>query len=223
MRRQQSSSQKPDPTPMPLLAFLKQQGVPTDWNLLLFGDGSGLKWEMGGGFAVFLIDRIRALREQVIGAISKSTVNRMELSAYIHALAYHYHDILKGKITEPPYNVWIFSDSEFTVNTGQGRNRIKANADLWSLVNWFRTRGYRLNWRWVERNSTPLGEMADHLAGRARRAVNELQLPAGELYDLMPVIPKVLDANLVICEKCKTPRLPSEACPVCGGAECQTK
>jgi ribonuclease HI len=206
---------------MPLPAFLKQQGVPSDWNLLLFGDGSGLKWEIGGGFAVFLIDKARGLREHVVGAISKSTVNRMELSAYVHGLAYHYHDVLKGKITEPPYNVWIFSDSEFTVKTGQGKNRIKANADLWSVINWFETRGYRLNWRWNERNSTPLGTMADWLAGNARRAVKALELESNELYELMPVIPSVATTDLVVCEKCNTPRLPSEACPVCGEEECQ--
>jgi len=209
--------QKPNPLPMPLLAFLKQQGIPSDWDLLLFGDGSGLKWDMGGGFASFLIDRARGLREHIIGAISKSTVNRMELSAYVHALAYHYHDILEGQITNPPFKVWIFSDSEFTVKTGQGHNRVKANGDLWSLVDWFETRGYRLNWRWVERNSTPLGEMADWLAGQARHAVNDLMLTSEELYDLMPAIPAVMNVALVICEKCKTPRLPSEACPVCRG------
>ena len=59
--------------------------------------------------------------------------------------------------------------------------------------------------------------MADWLAGKARHAINELQLPAEELYELMPAVPKVVNTDLVICEKCKTPRLPSEACPVCDG------
>jgi len=205
---------------MPLSEFLKQQEIPSDWDLLLFGDGSGLKWEMGGGFAAFIIDRARGLREHIVGALTRTTMNRMELGAYVHALAYHYHDILAGKIAEPPYNVWIFSDSKFTVTTGQGRNRAKANADLWSMINWFETRGYRLHWRWVARNSNPLGAMADQLAGKARRDINALQLSSEELYDLMPAIPPAVATNLVICKKCKTPRLPSEACPVCGEDTC---
>ena len=217
-----SPSDEPQSSVKSLTEFLRAQKIERDqWDLLFFGDGSGLSWRMGGGFAVILVDGRKQLRAHLIAACTFTTVNRMELGAYTEALSYHYHHVLGQQLTDPPYKVWIFSDSELTVHAGSGTYRRKANGDLWQAVDWFETRGYRCHWRWVPRNSTPFHELADDLAGRARRAVNDLRVSEERLFELMPYS----DPNdgehveLVQCQ-CGTPLLPGSAeCPICGAKQ----
>jgi ribonuclease HI len=214
-----SSSAEPPRAVKSLTEFLQAQKIARDqWDLLFFGDGSGLSWKMGGGFAVFLVDGRKQLRSNLIAARTLATVNRMELGAYTEALSYHYEHVLERKLTDPPYKVWIFSDSEFTVRAGSGEYVRKANGDLWQAIDWFETRGYRCQWRWVPRNSTPFHELADELAGRARTAINALRVSHERLFELMPYADPTVGEHveLINCQ-CGTPLLPGSAeCPICG-------
>ena len=102
---------KPDPTPKPLTEILDGCKVQYDeHDLFLFGDGSGLSWEIGGGFATFIVDRNKQLRKHLIGARTLTTVNRMELSAYTEALSYHYECVMSGRIASPPYKTVVITD-----------------------------------------------------------------------------------------------------------------
>ena len=188
-----------------------------DWDLLLFGDGSGMTWEIGGGFASFLIDRATQIRKHLIGARTLSTVNRMELSAYTEALSYHFEAIMKRKVPAP-YRTLVITDSELTARVGNRVYSRKANGDLWQAIDWFTTRGYRITWQWVNRNSTPFHEMADYLAGAARRGVMELKLADNEPYDLLPyTVPEASEPDdLVVCAKCLTPLAPGSTECLCG-------
>ena len=210
--------------PQPLEGFLSCHGiVHGQWDLLLFGDGSGLSWKMGGGFAAILVDGRKGIRSHIVGAQSLATVNRMELGAYTQILAYHFELILDGRITDPPYRTFIFTDSEFTMKSGRGLSTVQKNRDLWNTVSWFELQGYRFDWRWVPRNSTPYHELADYLAGTARHVINEANMAGDALHSLMPYSRQLaVDVELAMCPTCKTPLAPVDMdgivkhCPVCG-------
>jgi ribonuclease HI len=214
-------SVKPPPkiSPQPLEDFLSKHGlVHGQWDLLLFGDGSGLSWDMGGGFAAILFDGRKGIRSHLIGAQSLTTVNRMELGAYTQALAYHHECILSGALTDPPYRTFIFTDSEFTAKAGRKQVEVRKNLDLWQLMNWYELQGYRFNWRWVPRNSTPYHELADYLAGTARYAINSVNIEGDKLHSMMPYsVQFAEEAELHECPTCKTPLAGEDsACPICG-------
>ena len=205
--------------PSPLEDFLLKHGiVHGQWDLILFGDGSGLNWDIGGGYAAVLIDGRKGIRSHVVGAQTLATVNRMELSAYTSILGYHHEFILDGKVTDPPYRTFIFTDSEFTAKAGRREVALRKNLDLWQLIHWFELRGYRFTWRWVPRNSTPFHELCDYLAGTARHVINELNTDGPKLHALMPYTATIVDSNeLSVCPVCKTPLSSVDAdCPICG-------
>jgi ribonuclease HI len=209
-----------NPSVMALGKFLKDQEISSSqWDLLIFGDGSGAQWKDGGGCCAFIIDNRHHVRTCLISAQSRATVNRMELRAYVDALGVHYNELLDGKIHKPPYRVWIFSDSEYTVKCGNREYGRKANLDLWAVIDWFETRGYRLRWRWLPRNSNALHTKADALAGKARIAIKDLLLSEEEVYRLLPSTDteqKPVNVKLTTCS-CGAPMLLSELlCPQCG-------
>ena len=212
---------KPPPqiSPQPLEDFLAKHGlVHGQWDLILFGDGSGLQWDNGGGYASILFDGRKGIRSHIVGAQTLATVNRMELSAYTQALGYHFECILGGKIMEPPYRTFIFSDSEFTVKAGRKMFVVNRNRDLWQTITWFELQGYRFQWRWVPRNSTPYHELADYLAGTGRHVINRMNIDGNMLDQLMPYSNQfAVDVELSLCSTCETP-LESEGadCPICG-------
>lgn len=210
------SKQKP-PKSSRLDTFLQAQRIaPTQWDLLLFGDGSGGGWGIGGAFAVFLIDKRMPTREVLVGGWSKTTVNRMELGAYTEALSFHYHGLLKGVLTDPPYNVWAFTDSELTAKCGSRQYIRKANADLWNTIDWYETRGYRIYWRHLPRNTTDFHVKADEVAGKVRKAL--LAHVPEDIHGLMPYVePEVDECALGVCVRCKTPMQRAlQLCPICG-------
>jgi len=214
----------PPPTiqPKPLEDFLSKHGlVHGQWDLLLFGDGSGLSWDLSGGCAAILVDGRKGIRSHLVGAQSLTTVNRMELSAYVNALGYHFEFIMDGKIMEPPYRTFIFTDSEFTMKAGRGMCRIKKNRDLWQTVTWFELQGYRIQWRWVPRNSTPYNELADYMAGTANHAMKKSNISGDILHKLMPYSGQLVDdVELSFCPTCETPlEAPGADCPICGPAK----
>ncbi len=196
--------------------FLRAQRVAhDDWDLILCGDGSGGGWGIGGAYATFLVDKRTLAREVITGGCSRTTVNRMELSAYTEALGFHYHGLLGGTITHPPYNVWIFTDSEITARVGSKIYARKANADLWHTIDWYESRGYRLNWRCIKRNTTDFHVAADGVAGKVRKAILE-HVPDEAAVKLMPYV-EGDEYELPICELCKTPMQKElTQCPICG-------
>jgi ribonuclease HI len=212
---------KPPPTitPQPLEDFLSRHGiVHGQWDLLLFGDGSGMSWDMGGGFAAVLVDGRSGIRSHIVGAQTLTTINRMELGAYIHILAYHYEFLMNSQIADPPYRTFIFTDSEFTMKAGRKTIITQKNLDLWHTVNWFELQGYRFDWRGVPRNSTPYHELVDYLAGTARYAINAVDLEGDRLHSLMPYSKQLaVDVQLTECLVCHTPLTAAgDRCPICG-------
>lgn len=204
--------------PQSLETFLSQRGLAHgQWDLLIFGDGSGTGRDSGGGFASVLFDSRLGIRSHLVGAQTMTTINRMELSAYSQALAYHFEGLLNGVVRDPPYRVFIFTDSEATAKAGNKLWAIKKNLDMWQSINWFEIQGYRIRWHWVPRNSTPYNELSDHLAGSARAAINVVGDIDADLHALMPYTVRQSEhVVLVECPTCKTPLAAGTECPICG-------
>jgi len=200
--------------------------VADDWELLIFGDGSGQSFfSEAGGCAAIFIDSLFGVRRCVTAGMQPSTVNRMELSAYLYALGVHHHTVLKGKHSLPklPYQTHIFTDSATTANGGNRLSNRNTNLDLWALADYFEMVGYGLTWHHIPRNSNALNTLADELAGQSRMAVKAVAESIPDINALMPVV-AVHEASprhgtpveLIACETCGTPLRLDETCPICG-------
>jgi ribonuclease HI len=156
------------------------------WDLLLAGDGSGTQWDKPAGWAVVSIDRQSGERKAFVGGVNSGTVNRAEASCYLHALAYDFNHRQNHKLLTARH-VIIFSDSQVTVNTGNGTYSPSTNnPDLWHAYDFFRQQGYRITFYLIPRNSNPLHVAVD----TASRAGDILEAGTAWLvesvYDLLP-------------------------------------
>jgi ribonuclease HI len=168
---------------MDIQGFLTKHGV-TEWDVLIFGDGSGTGWKDAGGFACLIHTRA-GKRGSVVGGVTNTTINSMELFAYIAGLRYHYYQMIKEKMPTP-LKLHVFTDSAYVQNGGNGSTVVKSNKDLWNDLHLFRTWGYELTFHLVHRNSTPMHVWADQKAGEARRALLALRPNDTELYAATP-------------------------------------
>ena len=172
---------------MDLRNFLQRHEVdPGKWDLLLMGDGSGTYGKDAGGFATFIFDR-DGTRRHIIGGMSHTTINTMELMAYIAAVRFHYFELKKGRLKQGgAYDTHIFTDSTSTAQAGNREVRRKSNQDLWHWMAYYETVGYKFTFHHVTRNSTPMHDKADELAGEVRRQLLKLRMDKKALYDMMP-------------------------------------
>lgn len=121
-----------------------------------------------GGFAALIDDGTS--RRQVTGAEPRTTNNRMELQAVIHALA----------ALDEPADVRVVTDSQYVVRgmtewIGSWQRKgwksttghpVK-NRDLWERLLEL-SRNHRIRWEWIRgHNGHPENEMADRLAREA--------------------------------------------------------
>jgi ribonuclease HI len=123
---------------------------------------------------------------QLFGHLSSTSNNRAEALGVLGALEW----------VPASSTLRLHSDSELTVRQLQGRYKIKANTDIWELIQ--RTRAEKqitLSPEWVRGHAgDPLNELADRLskAGALNRdAVEpiEVELPS-EPSELVGVVPK---------------------------------
>lgn len=120
----------------------------TTWDVLMIGDGSGTTWHHSVGWAVVVADSDLTTTDLLTGGSNTGTINAVELLPYLYGLRYHYYRLYGGKL-QRPLDVHILSDSELTVNVGSGRYAGKKNADLWSLVDFWKTQGYNIHWHYT--------------------------------------------------------------------------
>lgn len=148
-----------------------QLGLPK-FDLLLIGDGAGTLYYKPCGWCchAFFPQTDEVLEHR--GGTSGGTNNFAELMPYVHALWHYEAAHASGLITD----VEIVSDSEVTVKCGNKEYTRRANASLWSAIEWFEKNGYRLHWNWVRRNSNPANHRADAVAVETRKAMEKLSL-----------------------------------------------
>lgn len=131
-------------------ACIKNPGGPAGWSALLWAAASMADGKVREGAACC----------ECYGHIPKAattTNNRAEIAAVLAVLS----------IAPPTLPLVIYSDSEYTINVAQGRFKMKANPDLWTIYR--KLLGYRRQppqFIWVQGHAGHLhNERADELAG----------------------------------------------------------
>jgi ribonuclease HI len=145
---------------------------------VIFGDGSGSGWNMACGWAALLIDREPERVSLWTGAMNPGTVNVAEIMAYVGPLNY-----LVGSSygTAVFRDVHIFTDSEYVAQIGSGdKHELRKNVPLWSAIRSAASRGFKLHWRWIPRETYRYNMIADRASRAARLAVSTAYQPDGE-------------------------------------------
>lgn len=126
-------------------------------------DGSSDYRDGTGGWAYVLIDAFDGIRSSS-GSHSDTTVNRMELTAVIEGLRTVY-------ACYSPCPVIVYSDSEYVVLGASDKTRKRhKNKDLWRCLDKVEEELGEVKYEWVRGHTgQQYNEMADHLAGEARR------------------------------------------------------
>lgn len=175
----------PLPTPAPAAA----EGAPTvrrvssalehaadlaEGKLVIYTDGASTGNPGPGGYGVVILSGQPVTRRELSGGFRRTTNNRMELIAVIHAL----------ESLHTPIPVVVYSDSRYVVdalNLGwakrwQARGWMRTataraeNADLWQRLLPLMTRA-PVEVRWVRGHAhSPENERCDHLAVQAAHA-----------------------------------------------------
>ena len=172
-----------------------------DWDVLLFGDGSGHGWGIGCGWSCVLIDRVSRSRKLLYGSMNSGTVNVGELMAYVHAMLWYSGQAAKAGNKRAPLNVHIVTDSRVIAQQGTAMevagNESIANRALWMSMKALARQGFVFHYHWIERLTVDLNWGADQMAGKARIALDDLILedqhpdaqgdyPEVSIYDLNP-------------------------------------
>jgi ribonuclease HI len=138
-----------------------------NYDLILAGDGAGSTASSPCGWAVFSWDTKTDTKKCHFGGASEGTNNYAELTPYLHALWVYHGASPRGKT-----RVLIVSDSEVTVECGNGEYERRANGSLWAAYDWFVRNGYEVTWRWRSRDDN---KKADNVAGLARKLMEDFR------------------------------------------------
>jgi ribonuclease HI len=144
------------------------------WDIIMVGDGSGNQWDGAVGWSCLMADRLREEEATLVGAENAGTINAVELMPYLWGLRFHYNHWYAGNLPSV-MQVHIISDSQVTVNCGNGTYKRQANADLWCTVRYWETQGYVFNWHWTKGHcddEPDLHRVADQLAYQARQKMS---------------------------------------------------
>lgn len=120
----------------------------------IFTDGACIGNPGPGGWGAIL--RANNKTKELSGGEQNTTNNRMEITAVIKGL-----QALKKPVDE----IEIYSDSQYVVNTLKGRNKIRANYDLWELLLSETNKHTNITYTWVKgHNGHVENERCDYLA-----------------------------------------------------------
>lgn len=133
--------------------------------LAVFTDGSAYVRDRSGGWAWVALDAFEGIHT-ASGSVTDTTISRMELQAPAEALN-AIHNALG------PQEVLVYSDSEYVVlgcqNTARKR---KKNVDCWDTLDEAINLHTEVVFEHVKGHSDSVyNEMADELAGKARKSV----------------------------------------------------
>ena len=120
----------------------------------IYTDGSCSRNPGKGGWAALLIIDQHHIQE-FSGMVDNTTNNRMEQTAVIKAL----EQLPSGA------DATVYTDSEYVIQTMEGRYRRRANNDLWTRLDKL-VDGKKIQWEWVAGHSGhPQNEFVNALAG----------------------------------------------------------
>jgi ribonuclease HI len=138
------------------------------WDFIIAGDGSATTWEKTAGFGSILFQKEGAEPyKKFFGGLSSGTNNVAEIMAVLHPLLY-----LDATVdtSRRKYYVYILSDSEYVVKTGNGEAKRKSNRALWSAIDGIAERFF-LHFRHVRRMILPANVYGDTIGNLVRKSM----------------------------------------------------
>ena len=139
----------------------------SDFDYIIYTDGACSGNPGSGGWAAIIFNKRSGQKSKKIGGEIKTTNNRMELMAIIHAL----ESIPKES------SLQIFTDSKYVINgielwikkwkmhdwRGSNKKKVK-NKDLWMKLDMLSSQ-FQITWNWVKGHSgNKYNEEVDRLA-----------------------------------------------------------
>ncbi len=154
--------------------------IPTSWDAVIFGDGSGSRWGYPGGAGAILVDRDSGLTKTFGIALSDATVNICELIPYIFSLLWYSHkrgkDLQKQRMAAGhPFilNIHIFTDCEIIANQGNKQMARETNMPLWWAIDAFERAGFNLIFHWIPRDTYRLNQACDRISKSMRLLITD--------------------------------------------------
>lgn len=151
--------------------------LPSDWDVLLVGDGSIQHHTGTCGWAVTLYERATKCRKVFYGAGSSGDCQFAELVPYVHAMLWYSRSPggkPAGKAAPPKY-VHIVTDSRTTAVQGnhiveflENPLKLKTTRFLWETLQQLTAAGYVFNWYWRKRGNLAANRRMNRLAQTAR-------------------------------------------------------
>jgi len=172
----------------------------TDWDWLIFGDGSGSNWNRECGWGSVSVERQTGERLVWWGFANRGSVNVAEVMAYLLPLEWlanrEQERVKAGKNRRRALQIHVVTDSQYVQGTGEVNNPlVEKNGTLWERFDSLARRGLILNWHWLRRDEVALNSYADELSKLARREFRKYNLQervpanrseAGTVYDVNP-------------------------------------
>jgi ribonuclease HI len=148
------------------------------FDAMIIADGSGTVADKPGGSFARLIEPGIPRQTDFFSAFSHATNNAAELQPVLHALWWL---SVAGQWQGPkPPRIVVVSDSEVVVKGGRREYARNANRALWAALDYYEDyEGFRVDWRWVPRNSHPLHERADASSREARLLMEQFLRETG--------------------------------------------
>ena len=153
------------------------------WDVAIVGDGSGCGWDIGCGWACTLIDAQTKRRKTFHGAWSCGTVNIGEAMPYLHAASWFAAKYGKERKAQRSSRLQVhcITDSQVTAKLGttvqrqtDGWDRVVRKFPHWYMLLGLRDNGFDFHFHWKPRMVLGLNALADHMAGAARKTIEDL-------------------------------------------------
>lgn len=133
---------------------LKDESLNKYYDFVIYTDGSCTKNPGGKGGCGYVVCGKRTFRGYCVG-YRKSTNNRMEILAAIHAL----------ETIQPGKRIMLISDSEYLVKTVNNELKINKNQDLWDRLFALIDKTNYIDCVWIKGHKGMVGnEIANYLA-----------------------------------------------------------
>lgn len=165
---------------------------PEDWDVLLYGDGSGSVWSRPIGWAAVLICKHNGLIHVEYGAASTGTVYVAELMPYVMALSW-YKDNVAAELPSVSQKVVIVTDNIGLAHTGAklaaGKihlDAIEQHTALWAGLDYLSRDGLEISYHHACRETYHGNRLADVWSKQARFAIEKVIAPcdaAGSVVD----------------------------------------
>lgn len=152
--------------------------APSEWDAIIFSDGSGSRWTHPAGTASVIILR-EEYRYQVIRmGMSHGTNNVAEMLAIAYPLLW-LHEVYRKNISTNGMKVHVLTDSQVTANIlntlpSLPLITVNSNRPLWHMLLATVRGGIWVHAVHVPRNTHPLGTLCDELAGRMRKLAADM-------------------------------------------------